>query len=89
MGGLAELFSGAISMGLGAYLAAVTESDHYAATEKRERQKLHSDPADPRDRCIEILATYRIPLDVAEGVVRSLAKDEESWILVRRLFIQC
>ncbi|POR32714.1 Vacuolar iron transporter 1.1, partial [Tolypocladium paradoxum] len=29
MGGLAELFSGMISMGLGAYLAAATERDHY------------------------------------------------------------
>ncbi|KUL91148.1 hypothetical protein ZTR_00754 [Talaromyces verruculosus] len=39
VGGLAELFSGAISMGLGAYLAAVTDREHYkteAAREKRE-----------------------------------------------------
>ncbi|KAF9246720.1 hypothetical protein DTO006G1_8083 [Penicillium roqueforti] len=37
LGGLAELFSGSISMGLGAYLAAVTDRDHYENEEKREQ----------------------------------------------------
>lgn len=33
LGGLAELFAGSISMGLGAYLAAATEKKHYEVEE--------------------------------------------------------
>lgn len=36
LGGLAELFAGAISMGLGAFLATVTEDKHYRVVEARE-----------------------------------------------------
>lgn len=36
IGGLAELFSGMISMGLGAYLAAATERQHWQAEYARE-----------------------------------------------------
>lgn len=36
IGGLAELFSGMISMGLGAYLAAATERQHWQAEYERE-----------------------------------------------------
>ncbi|KAF7723276.1 hypothetical protein EC973_002122 [Apophysomyces ossiformis] len=35
-GGLAELVSGAISMGLGGFLAAKSEADHYATERRRE-----------------------------------------------------
>ncbi|KAL9095230.1 MAG: hypothetical protein Q9165_002486 [Trypethelium subeluteriae] len=40
LGGLAELFSGAISMGLGAYLAAVTEQKQYEVAEERARMEV-------------------------------------------------
>ncbi|KXT05189.1 hypothetical protein AC578_8438 [Pseudocercospora eumusae] len=36
LGGLAELFAGSISMGLGAYLAAVTEKKHYEVEEEKD-----------------------------------------------------
>ena len=35
--GLAEIAAGAIAMGLGGYLAARTDAEHYAAEERRER----------------------------------------------------
>lgn len=42
IGGLAELFSGAISIGPGAYLAAVIDRDHYIAEDKREREEIRT-----------------------------------------------
>ena len=35
--GLAEIAAGAIAMGLGGYLAARTDAEHYVAEERRER----------------------------------------------------
>ncbi|SCW04074.1 LAFE_0H05336g1_1 [Lachancea fermentati] len=41
-GGLAELISGAISMGLGGYLGAKSESDYYHAEVKQEKRKFYN-----------------------------------------------
>lgn len=42
-GGFAELISGAISMGLGGYLGAKSESDYYYAEVKQEKRKFYND----------------------------------------------
>lgn len=42
-GGLAELISGAISMGLGGYLGAKSESDYYYSEVKKEKSKFYDD----------------------------------------------
>ena len=42
--GLAELASGAISMGFGGYLAALTDRDNYEAEEKREKREVENVP---------------------------------------------
>lgn len=39
-GGFAELISGAISMGLGGYLGAKSESDYYHAEVKKEKKEI-------------------------------------------------
>ncbi|SCU85347.1 LADA_0D06986g1_1 [Lachancea dasiensis] len=41
-GGFAELVSGAISMGLGGYLGAKSESDYYRAEMKKEKRKFYN-----------------------------------------------
>jgi VIT1/CCC1 family predicted Fe2+/Mn2+ transporter len=38
--GLAEVAAGAIAMGLGGYLAARTDEEHYASEERRENQEI-------------------------------------------------
>ena len=40
--GLAEIAAGAIAMGLGGYLAARTDAEHYAAEETREKAEIGS-----------------------------------------------
>src|SRR5256885_15204554 len=37
--GLAEIAAGSIAMGLGGYLAAKSDAEHYAAEERREHQE--------------------------------------------------
>jgi VIT1/CCC1 family predicted Fe2+/Mn2+ transporter len=84
MGGLAELFSGMISMGLGAYLAAVTERDQYLTREKEKRRALELEASgdEAADQCcrndiFDVLETYGVPHTVAKPVVEALCRDQE------------
>jgi vacuolar iron transporter family protein len=82
VGGLAELFSGSISMGLGAYLAAVTDRDHYFSEEKRERAEVTEKPEAEKIECHEILEQYGVTREASDLVVRDLCKDHENWVRV-------
>jgi VIT1/CCC1 family predicted Fe2+/Mn2+ transporter len=82
IGGLAELFSGAISMGLGAYLAAVTDRDHYIAEEKRERDEVMIKPEAEKEEIYEILSGYGIGRDAVTPLVTALEGNEEEWVRV-------
>ncbi|ROV92127.1 hypothetical protein VSDG_07506 [Cytospora chrysosperma] len=53
IGGLAELFSGMISMGLGAYLAAATERQHWEAEYAREQWEVDHCPEREREEIFE------------------------------------
>ncbi|KAK8075769.1 hypothetical protein PG997_010432 [Apiospora hydei] len=80
-GGLAELFSGAISMGLGAYLAAATELEHYRSEEARERDEVVRKPEAERQEIFDILGGYGISRRAAEPLVEELARgDPEEWV---------
>ena len=83
IGGLAELFSGAISMGLGAYLAAVTERQHYLSEEKREHQEVIDKPDDEREEIYKIMGDYGVGRDACTPLVDALAADPEQWVQVR------
>ena len=82
IGGLAELFSGAISMGLGAYLASVTDRDHYISEEKRERAEVVEKPDDEKREIAEILERYGIGREASALVVRDLVADSDAWVRV-------
>lgn len=84
MGGLAELFSGMISMGLGAYLAAVTERDRYRSALRRERDREqerhdadHGEAAarDADDVCAILLHRYGVEPRLARPLADELAAD--------------
>ncbi|TPX08865.1 uncharacterized protein E0L32_009683 [Thyridium curvatum] len=80
IGGLAELFSGAISMGLGAYLAAVTEREHYLSEEAREREEVVLKPEEERQEIFDIMARYNISQAAAKPLVDELSRDPEMWV---------
>lgn len=81
MGGLAELISGMISMGLGAYLAAVTERDSYQSQEEKECIYGKSCmPEDQRSEIYNILDKYDISRDAATPLVEELCRNREQWV---------
>jgi len=82
IGGLAELFSGAISMGLGAYLASVTDTDHFVAEEKREWAEIREKPNREREEIFEILQSYEVDRESVQPFVEKLISNPTQWVRV-------
>lgn len=82
IGGLAELFAGAISMGLGAYLASTTEQDHYNNEEKRERREIAEQPLAEEEEIYDILAKYGLSRAACKPMVENLKLNEDMWVQV-------
>ncbi|XP_058078973.1 vacuolar iron transporter 1 [Magnolia sinica] len=78
--GLAEVAAGAISMGLGGYLAAKSEADHYMRELKREEEEIITVPETEAAEIAEILAQYGLEAHEYGPVVDSLRKNPKAWL---------
>lgn len=78
--GLAEIVAGAISMGLGGYLAARSEAQHYAKEYAREIRETHEIPNEERAEVAQILHGYGVREPVLSRVVAEIASDREQWV---------
>lgn len=91
LGGLAELFSGAISMGLGGYLACLTERDRYAAERVREYQEIRDTPDDEMREIYEIMDEYKIGDHITDQIMDHFEANHDKWVDVlypiTRLFL--
>lgn len=70
-GGMAELVSGAISMGLGGYLAAKSEGDYYKSEVKKEKLEFFRKPELINQDAAEIM----LDLGASESTIASFLKD--------------
>ncbi|KAF2110358.1 Ccc1 family [Lophiotrema nucula] len=86
LGGLAELFAGSISMGLGAYLAALTEKNHYAVELLRERREVESVPSEEIEEIYDIFQPYGVSRGSVEPLVKELVRDKEAWVRFMMVF---
>ena len=78
--GLSEIAAGAIAMGLGGYLAARTESDHYESELRRERREVAAVPELEQREVEEVFTGYGLaPQDVAP-LVAALRQRPEAWV---------
>ena len=78
--GLAEIAAGAIAMGLGGFLAARSEADHYASELRREEQEIHELPDHEEREVVEILEEYGLEKVEAERVMSGLRRDPKRWV---------
>ncbi|KAA8532466.1 hypothetical protein F0562_032499 [Nyssa sinensis] len=78
--GIAEVAAGAISMGLGGYLAAKSEADHYMKELKREQEEINSVPDTEAAEVAEILSRYGIEPHQYRPVVNALRKNPQAWL---------
>ena len=78
--GMAEIIAGSIAMGLGGYLAGVTEYHHYHSEKKREFWEVENLPEREKEEVREILMEYGVSEELQERVVNDLAKKPEKWV---------
>lgn len=78
--GMAEIVAGAIAMGLGGYLAARTDQEHYASEERREYGEVDL----LRQREIEeveaVFKGYGLEGKKLRGVVETICADRKRWV---------
>jgi VIT1/CCC1 family predicted Fe2+/Mn2+ transporter len=78
--GLAEVAAGSIAMGLGGYLAAKTDAEHYAterATEERETVEM---PETEAEEVALVFRSYGLPEETVATVVKAISSDQNRWV---------
>lgn len=78
--GVAELAAGGIAMGLGGYLAARTDREHYQNERRREKDEVERIPEHERGEVVEIFESYGLQGDALTRVVDAVTADRERWI---------
>jgi len=78
--GLAEIAAGSIAMGLGGYLAARSDAEHYAKERARERAEVKEKPLEEEAEIHELFRKYGLTAEESEPVVSALRNRPEAWI---------
>jgi VIT1/CCC1 family predicted Fe2+/Mn2+ transporter len=78
--GLAEVVAGSIAMGLGGYLAARSEAEHYANEVRRERLEIVTRPEAERTEVCEVLERFGLTPEESDRVARTLSMRPDAWI---------
>jgi VIT1/CCC1 family predicted Fe2+/Mn2+ transporter len=78
--GLAEIAAGSIAMGLGGYLAARSDAEHYASERRREQAEVHDIPAAEAREVTDVLGSYGVSAEAAAPVVRALQERPDAWV---------
>jgi vacuolar iron transporter family protein len=78
--GLAEIAAGSIAMGLGGYLAAKSDAEHYAKEREREKREVAEIPHEEMREVAEVFQEYGLTLDETWPIVEALRKQPKKWI---------
>lgn len=78
--GLAEIAAGSIAMGLGGYLAAKSDAEHYISERKREEREIIELPHVEKNEVAEIFEQYGLSKKESMAVTEALAKDPKQWV---------
>jgi VIT1/CCC1 family predicted Fe2+/Mn2+ transporter len=78
--GFAEIAAGSIAMGLGGYLAARGDAEHYAHEQAREEHEITTIPKAEALEVRDIFQTYGLSAEECATVVESLRKRPRDWV---------
>ncbi len=78
--GFAEIAAGAIAMGLGGYLAARSNAEHFANEQQREEREIEVTPDAEAQEVREIFQKYGMTIDEIAGVIESLRRRPKDWV---------
>ncbi len=78
--GLAEIAAGSIAMGLGGYLAARTDSEHYATERTREWDETQEMPEQERIEVADIFRKYGLDESEITPLVEGVSANRDKWV---------
>jgi VIT1/CCC1 family predicted Fe2+/Mn2+ transporter len=78
--GLAEIAAGSIAMGLGGYLAARSDAEHYSSERAREEREVREIPAAEAAEVREVFASYGLTAEESAPVVQALSTRPGAWV---------
>jgi VIT1/CCC1 family predicted Fe2+/Mn2+ transporter len=80
LAGLAEIAAGSIAMGLGGYLAARTDFEHYFTERKRENWEIDHLPDREKEEVAEVFRGYGMDETHINPIIESMVKKREQWL---------
>ena len=78
--GLAEIAAGSIAMGLGGYLAARSDAEHYTKEREREKKEVAEIPHEEMREVAEVFQAYGLTEDETWPIVQALRRQPSNWI---------
>src|SRR6202167_3791012 len=80
LAGLAEIAAGSIAMGLGGYLAARGDAEHYLSERAREEREIVEKTEVERHEVLEILESYGVTTAEAAPILDAFEKNPKVWV---------
>src|SRR5207248_764567 len=80
IGGLAEIAAGSIAMGLGGYLAARSDAEHYEQERLREQREVREIPDEEAREVSKVFQSYGLTGEESAPIVEALSKRPEAWV---------
>lgn len=77
--GMAEIAAGSIAMGLGGYLAAKSQVEHYRSESRREEREIVDLPEVESREIHDVLGVYGLTTEEIEPVVNGLKRNPKAW----------
>lgn len=78
--GLAEIVAGSIAMGLGGYLAARTDAEHFETERQREERETMEIPEQEAEEVASIFRSYGLKESTVQEAVTAICSDRNRWI---------
>jgi VIT1/CCC1 family predicted Fe2+/Mn2+ transporter len=78
--GFAEIAAGSIAMGLGGYLAARSDAEHYANELAREEREIIQFPEVEKQEVRDVFESYGLSKEESNIVAESLSKRPSDWV---------
>jgi len=80
IGGLAEIAAGSIAMGLGGYLAARGDAEHYEQERVREYREIEEIPEEEKAEVARVFQNYGLRAEDSTPVVEALSRRPDAWV---------
>jgi VIT1/CCC1 family predicted Fe2+/Mn2+ transporter len=80
LAGLAEIAAGSIAMGLGGYLAARGDAEHYVSERQREEREIVERTHDEEEEVYEIFEQYSVDRASAAPALTALKQNPTAWV---------